>query len=52
MMFKVLRLGAINVNAFAPKPNLGFNADTNIGNGFGIFMAYFDTLRTTCSGPG
>ena len=37
---------------FAPQPNWGFNADTNIGHGFAIFMAYVGTLRTSCSGAG
>ena len=38
--------------AYAPQPNWGFNADTNIGHGFAIFMAYVGTLRTSCSGAG
>lgn len=37
---------------YAPQSNWGFNADTNIGHAFGIFMAYVGTLRTSCSGAG
>ena len=35
---------------FAAQPNWGFNADTNIGHGFAIFMAYVGALRT-CGAP-
>ena len=52
MTFKIFRIGGINVSAYAPQPNWGFNADANIGHAFGILMAYVGTLRTSCSGAG
>ena len=42
----------LNVLSYAPQPNWGFNADTNIGHRFAILMAYVGTLRTSCSGAG
>lgn len=43
---------SIHNRAFAPQPNLGFNADANIGHGFAIFMAYVGTLQPSVSGAG
>jgi hypothetical protein len=42
----------MQLRAFAPQPNWGFNADANMGHAFGIFMAHVGTLRTSCSGAG
>jgi hypothetical protein len=38
--------------AYAPQPNWGFNADTNSGHAFGIFMPAIGTLRASRSGAG
>ena len=38
--------------AFAPQPNWGFNADTNSGHAFGIFMPAIGTLQPSASGAG
>ena len=36
----------------APQPNWGFNADTNSGHAFGIFMPAIGTLQPSASGAG
>ena len=38
--------------AYAPQPNWGFNADTNSGHAFGIFMPAIGTLQPSASGAG
>ena len=37
---------------YAPQPNWGFNADTNSGHAFGIFMPAIGTLQPSASGAG
>ena len=52
MTFKIFRIGGINVSAYARQPNWGFNADTNSGHAFGIFMPAIGTLQPSASGAG
>jgi hypothetical protein len=44
--------GSASTFHFAPQPNWGFNADTNSGHAFGIFMPAIGTLQPSASGAG